>query len=80
MSYVRQVGMLGLCLGVLLAVFAFAPGAQARPFVYVASNGSGDVSQFEGMGGGLSPLSPPTAGPALARPGWRSARTATASM
>ena len=62
MSYVRQVGMLGLCLGVLLAVFAFAPGAQARPFVYVASNGSGDVSQFEGMGGGLSPLSPPTAG------------------
>jgi len=41
-------------------VFAFAPVAQARPFVYVANSGSGDVSQFEDVTGGLSPLSPPT--------------------
>jgi len=44
----------------LFAVFAFAPVAQARPFVYVANSGSGDVSQFEDVTGGLSPLSPPT--------------------
>ncbi len=48
------------CLGMVFAVFAFAPVAQARPFVYVANSGSGDVSQFEDMTGGLSPLSPPT--------------------
>jgi len=56
----RRVAMGWWCLGMLFAVFAFAPVAQARPFVYVANSGSGDVSQFEDVTGGLSPLSPPT--------------------
>jgi DNA-binding beta-propeller fold protein YncE len=35
-----------------------APAAQAQPFVYVANNASSSVSQYDAMGGGLSPLTP----------------------
>jgi DNA-binding beta-propeller fold protein YncE len=43
---------------VLAAGLASAASAQAQPFVYVVeANG---VSQFDAMGGALSPLSPAT--------------------
>jgi DNA-binding beta-propeller fold protein YncE len=34
--------------------------AQAQPFVYVANEFSSSVSQYDGAGGALSPLTPPT--------------------
>jgi DNA-binding beta-propeller fold protein YncE len=46
--------MLGV---VLAACSAGAPRAQANPFVYVA--GTNIVSQFDAIGGSLTPLSPP---------------------
>jgi YVTN family beta-propeller protein len=48
---------------VVAAVVAAATAgvAQAAPFVYVANEGGGSVSQFDAAGGALAPLSPPTA-------------------
>jgi hypothetical protein len=45
---------------VLWVALAFAGGALAAPFVYVANNGSDGVSQYDASAGALSPLSPPT--------------------
>jgi 6-phosphogluconolactonase (cycloisomerase 2 family) len=45
---------------VLAACFVVAAPAQAQPFVYVANGASNSVSQYEAIGGALSPLTPAT--------------------
>lgn len=55
---IRRLGV--ACATAVLLWAVWVGPAQAAPFVYVANAGSGNVSQFDGMGGLLSPLSPPT--------------------
>ncbi len=50
-------------LGVVFAMLcAWAASAQAEPFVYVADGASNGVSQYDAIGGPLSPLTPATVG------------------
>ncbi len=44
----------------LVAFLAGAGSAQAQPYVYVTNQGAGNVSQFDGLGGLLVPLTPAT--------------------
>ena len=57
--------------GVLWVPLAFAGGALAAPFVYVADSGGSDVSQYDASSGALTPLSPPTVASGGNRLRWR---------